>query len=72
MFLAARVLFHEDRTAGEGVQFGVIHQAGIGGGGGGEDLHLFRVDMQFLAGEVFQAQHVLTRCSRGGRRSGSR
>ena len=56
--LAAGVFLHEEGLAGEGIEFGIVHEAGVGGRGGGEDLHLLGVDLQLLAGEVAHALHI--------------
>ena len=42
-----------------GIEFGVVHQAGIGAGCGSEDLHLFGVDLELLAAEALERGHVL-------------
>jgi len=53
------VFLDKDGLEGEGVEFGVVHQGSVGGGSGGEDLHLLGVETQLLADEAFEAQHVI-------------
>lgn len=55
---ATRVFLDKDGLECEGVEFGVVHQGGVGGGSGGEDLHLLGVEAQLLADEAFEALHV--------------
>ncbi len=55
---ATRVFLDKEGLEGEGVQLGVVHQCGVGGGSWGENLHLLRVEAQLFADETFEALHV--------------
>jgi len=57
-FLSAGVLLHEERLAGEWIEFGIVHQAGVCRRGGGENLDLLGVDSQFSAGKEAQVLHI--------------
>ncbi len=57
------ILLYKNRFAAERIEFCIIHQAGIGRRGGGEDLHLLGVDVQFLACEGSQASHISLRAA---------
>lgn len=55
---SGRIFFHKQEGAGEGVLFSAVHERGIGGGGGGEDLHLLGRNVETVTGEAFQGRHV--------------
>ena len=58
-FLFQGTFFHKYFLPGKGMDPRGIHQGGIGGRGGRENLHLFGTDTKFPAYELLELLHMI-------------
>ena len=63
-FLSLQAFFNKDFLPGKRIQARIIHEGGIGGRSGCEDLNLFGRDLQLLIYEFFHLSHIIEATSR--------